>query len=374
MKKIFNILVAALVLTGVSCTDDLEYKPGGVTPVTTLLLPADNYYVELQSASTAVLRFAWEPAQAADGQLPHYEVVFFNKPGGEIVYRYDAGSSTSIAIAHKEINRIASAAGIDVGADGAVYWSVVSCRGIETAPVAAAPRQLELTRLLGFNVIPEQLFLTGDATEAGDELASACVGRKTGDGEFTFYQRLEAGKGFTFVSSKGDDRATYTVVNGVLNDQSAEPATIDRTGVYRIKLDMNVRGITFEYIDRVEFNFAPRTSDNGNMEYIGNGCWKFSDYKVEFREEGWGLDQRYNFHPVFDGVMYVWAGAKGNDSSPSELSGSGYYILTENLFTGDAYGPEKFKFHSDFNGKIVDITLIMSGDVEHCTHVIEIVG
>ena len=164
------------------------------------------------------------------------------------------------------------------------------------------------------------------------------------------------------------------VVNGVLDDQSAEPATIDRSGVYRIKLDLNVRGITFEHIDRVEFNFAPRTEDNGNMEYIGNGCWKFSDYNVKFREESWGLDQRYNFHPVFDGVTYVWAGTKGNDSSPSALSGAEYYILTENLFTGDAYGPEKFKFHSDFNGKKVDITLIMSGDVENCTHVIEIVG
>ena len=49
MKKILNILMAALVLTGISCSEDLEYKPGGVTPVQTLLLPADNYYVELQS-------------------------------------------------------------------------------------------------------------------------------------------------------------------------------------------------------------------------------------------------------------------------------------------------------------------------------------
>ena len=46
MKKILNILMAALVLTGISCSEDLEYKPGGVTPVQTLLLPADNYYVE----------------------------------------------------------------------------------------------------------------------------------------------------------------------------------------------------------------------------------------------------------------------------------------------------------------------------------------
>ena len=179
MKKILNILMAALVLTGISCSEDLEYKPGGVTPVQTLLLPADNYYVELQSASTATLRFSWEPALAADGQLPHYEVVFFGKPGGEIVYRCDAGSSTSVDIVHKEINRIANAAGIDVGADGAVYWSVVSSRGVDTAPVVATPRRLELTRLLGFNVIPDQLFLTGEATEGGSDLENACVGPAT---------------------------------------------------------------------------------------------------------------------------------------------------------------------------------------------------
>ena len=41
MKKILNILMAALVLTGISCSEDLEYKPGGVTPVQTLLLPAN---------------------------------------------------------------------------------------------------------------------------------------------------------------------------------------------------------------------------------------------------------------------------------------------------------------------------------------------
>ena len=75
MKKILNILMAALVLTGISCSEDLEYKPGVVTPVQTLLLPADNYYVELQSASTATLRFSWEPALAADSTIAFERLV-----------------------------------------------------------------------------------------------------------------------------------------------------------------------------------------------------------------------------------------------------------------------------------------------------------
>jgi len=375
MKKYWNIsIMTVLLLTGVSCSDDLEYEPGGVTPVKTLLSPADNSYLELQSASSALFGFSWEPSQAADGQLPHYEVVFLDRPDGRIVYRLDAGSATSLSVPHKEINRAAAAAGIDVGADGSLYWSVVASRGVYAAPAAAAPRLLEVKRLLGFNVIPEQLYITGEGTENGDDLSAACAARGNGEGEFVFYQKLEAGKGFTFASSREAGHTTYTVADGILDDRSTLPATVDRTGVYRIRLDFNIRSIQFEYIDRVKYNFAPRTADNRDMEYIGNGCWKMSSYKVEFREEGWGLDERYNFHPFFDGVEYVWAGKKGNDSRPSDKSGPDYYIETENLFTGDNYGPEKFKFHSDFNGKVVDITLIMSGDAEHCTHTIEIVG
>ena len=60
MKKILNILMAALVLTGISCSEDLEYKPGGVTPVQTLLLPADNYYVE-PSTGRSCRAGAWIP-------------------------------------------------------------------------------------------------------------------------------------------------------------------------------------------------------------------------------------------------------------------------------------------------------------------------
>ena len=45
MKRLLNILMAGLVIAGVSCSDDLTYEPGGVTPVTGLLAPADKYYV-----------------------------------------------------------------------------------------------------------------------------------------------------------------------------------------------------------------------------------------------------------------------------------------------------------------------------------------
>lgn len=75
--------MAALVLTGISCSEDLSTSRRRCSGANAAA--ADNYYVELQSASTATLRFRETPALAADGQLPHYEVVssLAAKPGGE---------------------------------------------------------------------------------------------------------------------------------------------------------------------------------------------------------------------------------------------------------------------------------------------------
>lgn len=372
MKNSIKILVAGLlVFAGISCTENLDYEPGGVGSVTELMTPSTGYYVELQSASTATLDFAWAPSLAEDGQNPHYEVVFYkNAQGGEPVYRVDAGYTASVAITHKEINRAAGAAGVETGADGIVYWAVVASRGVTESPVTVTPRRLELKRLLGFNVIPTELYITGEGSEGGADLSAAQKARCNAEGEFTLYTKIESGKGFTFVSSLGDDRTTYTIVNGILDDQSTTPATLGETAVYRIKLDFNIRSITLSKVNRVTYNFAPRREDNRDMTYIGNGCWKMYDYPVAFREESWGKDERYNFMPVIDGDTYIWCGSLGNDSRPGKLSGPEYDILNEVPFAGDYYNP-KFKFHGDLDGKTVDITVKMSGDLEQYTHLID---
>ena len=372
MKNILNIFSIAIFLCGVSCTDDLKYQPGAVSPVQHLYSPQDKHYEELQSAASSNLEFSWETSYASDGQPVHYELAFYAHPDGEIIHRHDAGFSNHCSLSHKEINIIAKEAGIEVGQSGDFYWSVIACRGLYEAQPKATPRCISVKRLLGFDIIPSSLYISGEGSENGVGVSDAIIGRKTNDGEFVFYHRLTANKGFVFTDSQQAQHQIYTVENGILTDQSTIPATVGESGVYRISIDMNIRSIRFEYISRVMYNFAPRTEDNREMVYIGNGCWKLSDYKVNFKEEGWGLDERYNFHPFIDGVEYVWAGKKGNDSRPAETGGIEYKIETESLFTGDNYGPEKFKFHESFNKKTVDITLIMSGSAEYNTHTIEI--
>lgn len=361
---------------GYSCTENKDYEPGGTTPVEKLLTPQDKYFVELQSSSQATLKFSWEPARSEDGQPAHYEVVFFkNATSKDIVYRVDAGSKTSLDLIHKEINRAAGAAGVETGADGSIYWAVVSSRGITEAPVNIVPRELQLKRLLGFNVIPETIYITGDATEGGSDIANAYKAKSTSvdGGEFTIYHQLEAGKGFVFVSAKDGDKTTYTITNGSLDDQSTTSATVNESGIYKISLDFNIRAVSVEKVTEVLFNFAPRTADNRPMPYIGNGCWKMTDYKVEFRKESWGWDERYSFLATVGGKQFIWGST--TDSRPSEMTGS-YYNIQEFEYTGDGY-KNIFKFSGTLFdetaaiGKTVDITVNMSGDADFYHHLID---
>lgn len=366
----FKVVFPLMAFLSVSCSLDMEYRPGGVSPVNSLMSPEDGFYVKLESSADATLEFSWSAATAEDGMAPQYEVVFYSSPQGDVKYRVDAGFNTSLAISHKEINKAASAAGVATGETGYIYWAVMACRGINESGVVVEPRKIEVKRLLGFENIPAEIYITGEGSENGTDISAACKAiAEDEEGVFTLYHRLEAGKGFTFVSAKEGDYTTYTVTDGILDDQSTVPATVSESGIYKIHFDFNIKAVTFSPVSKVIFNFSPRTEDNRDMEYIGNGCWKMTDYPVAFREESWGDDERYHFRATVDGSEYVWGYMASDSQRPGEMTGS-YYNIYEYPYDGNVYA-YPFKFHSDLDGRTIDITVLMNGDAEHPTHVID---
>lgn len=373
---LYTVFLAAA-LCPVSCTLDQEYRPGDVSPVSSLIAPEDDVYIRLQSGADAATVFEWSPASAEDGMSPQYEVVFYSSPdGGEPAYRVDAGFNTSVSITHKELDNAAKYLGIGNGMDGTVYWAVVAVRGINESGVTLAPRRIELTRLNAFEVIPEEVYITGEGTECGTDISAAYRAIAEDEaGVFTFYHRLEAGQGFVFTSGKEGEYTTYTVADGILDDQSTEPATVSESAVYKITLDFNTRGITFEEVSRVLFNFAPRTEDNRDMSYVGNGCWKMTDYPVDFRQESWGLDERYNFRATIDGTEYVWGYASNDSGTQSGEQPSTYFYIYSYLYasiSGDVpWYNYSFKFNTALNGSTVDITVCMNEDNGRPTHIID---
>lgn len=352
MKKILNMLMAAgLAVWGASCSSDLDYEPGGVTPVKALLLPADNWYVELQSASSATETFSWEPALAADGQLPHYEVVFLAQPDGEIVYRYDAGSKTSVAVPHKELNLAAKAAGIDAGASGDFYWSVVSSRGVTTAPVEATPRCISVKRLFGFDVIPSTLYLTGEATEVGDDLSLAMQFQSTGEdvGEFTAIMRLEAGKTYSMYETTDASSRHFTIEEGELREFGADvkPATslasVDKTGIYRVYVDFNTRSTIVEEVTRLAFYQRDDVGNAVELTYQGLGVWKLENHTTT---KG---DNRYGFLANISGATSYqekWSSVNyNNNNAPTTGTSLDWWEIYMNKdITADGWWGYTFKW------------------------------
>ena len=180
MKTIFStIALFSAVLFATSCTEDMEYKDSKVSSVNQLYEPTDGKEVVLQSSASASLFFEWESAKAEDSGAPLYEVVF-DKEGGDFskpIYKVlsDNGGSLSYAtISHKTLNKVGAAAGLNSGETGTLVWTVMASRGLNSV-MAKESKKLTITRLVGFEEIPAQLYLTGSATEGGMDAAMTAL-------------------------------------------------------------------------------------------------------------------------------------------------------------------------------------------------------
>lgn len=379
MKRLLNILMAGLVIAGASCSDDLTYEPGGVTPVTGLLAPADNYYVELLSASTATVEFSWEPALAEDGQLPHYEVVFMSQPDGDIVYRLDAGSSTTASFAHKDLNLAAKAAGIEAGASGDMYWAVVSSRGVTEAPVGATPRCISVKRLFGFDVIPSTLYLTGEATETGTDLASAMQFQMTGadGGEFTVIGYLEAGKTYEMCEDTSGSGRRFSIEGGELREFGADvkPATaaasVETSGIYRIYVDFNTRATIVEQVTKLAMYQRDNVGGAVELTYQGLGVWLLEKHTTE---DG---DNRYGFVATLSGdttYQEKWSSVNyNNNDAPTSGSAPDWWKIYMNKdITSDGWWGYTFKWITDSWSatKVVTIEVHMDHTRDYYYHTV----
>lgn len=216
-------MISALFL-GTSCTEDMEYKDVDITPVSQLYSPKDNQSVQLLASATASLFFEWSSSLAADGNAPQYEVVF-DKVDGDFsnpIYRQtsdDLGTRNYATISHKVLDKVAQMAGVANGETGTVKWTVVSSRGI-VSKTSSLSRTLNITRLLGFSEIPAQVFITGEGTEGGTDVASAIAMSSPASGEYEIFTKLEAGKAYKFIDNKTGSFRTFYIDGASLKESS----------------------------------------------------------------------------------------------------------------------------------------------------------
>lgn len=350
MKSIISkaLIACAAIVSFASCTQEMEYKDVKVTAVNALYEPADNKAVELQASATAALFFEWESAKAEDGGAPLYEVVF-DKAGGNFsnpIYKVLSdgnGARNYATISHKLLNSIGAKAGLMGGETGNIIWTVVASRGIATSAPGKV-HTIALTRLLGFEEIPSQVFLVGDAVEGGSIGCTSPAG-----GEFQVFVKLEAGNAFKLADSADAAGKTFHI-SGTKILESEGTYTVEESGVYRINMDFNIASAKMQKIDKVEFYFSPEGKTLFDMPYAGNGVFS-ATAAIEFKQEGWGRDERYWLKMTYaDGSAVKWGADPGCDSRPGAAGPEDrYWVCYEygNLSQWD----NKWKLNGDFDYK-----------------------
>jgi hypothetical protein len=357
-----------VVFTG--CKKDKDLNHTEVSAVNTLFAPANDAFVKLDAKAGAT-DFQWEQARAEDSGVVLYEVVFdrvdgdFSKP----LFSYASegnGLYPRLTLTHAELNKIAANAGIESLKSGKIKWAVRSSKGLNFQQ-SAAVHTLEMERPAGFSEIPADLYLTGVATEGGDDLSKAIQFKKTATGIFEIYTKLKAGAYHFSERNSGTPKA-FSVENGNLkNDGSIEYSGDAK--VYRIRVDFNTASVSFTEIVSVGLFFSADNKVIFNLPYTSNGLFTALDQPVVFHQESWGRDERYKFQVNVknqDGSAAVeWLGSSNSDNQPAAADTPPAYF---NVFPVNSSQYDfAFKFIKAADNHKVDLTLKMNAESNY-TH------
>lgn len=366
MKAILNklIMIATLFSAFTACSSDGEVRHTDVTAVKTLYEPDNEKAIVLQSSASAVLAFSWEPARAEDSGAVLYEIAF-DKADGDFsnpIYIMAAdgnGGENHSTITHKQLNRIAALAGIESAEQGTIKWTVYSSKGIN--PVKAEEeRTLTLTRLGGFADIPTQLYITGEATEAGGDLSSALIMRKVSEGEFEIFTKLIEGKAFKFVSATTGTPIEFSLSGEKISEGGT--STVSKTGIYKYYVDFNIGSFTMKEVTKVNL-FLCASQVKFELLYKGLGVWALSDYSITGTADG---DDRYKFRMESSSGETEWR-AINNDSKPT--GNDAYYYMVEKPDVDQWTNNQIWKSPSTtgWDDKIYDITFSLNAEAPY-TH------
>ncbi len=368
------ILLIAVALVGCDKGDrDINMN---ITEVTTFYAPNDNLFVKLEPATAASVGFEWDQAKAEDGSLVMYEVAFDEEAGdfSAPVYKIASdgnGVQNKLTLSHKDLNRIANMAGIQSLSTGKLKWTVLASKGTNIKK-SSQVRTIEVERPAGFAEIPTSVFLTGDATEGGTTLANAVKLKQTSPGVFEVYTSLKPGT-FKFVNRLEGTPTSYQVQGSFLKEGEAVASPVDAgTKIYRMVLDFNNAAVSFTEVVKLEYWFAPRNAVEATLNYTGNSTWEALDVPVEFKQEGWGRDERYKFRMTLkgaDGVEFKedWASFNRDNSRATATTPAAWYNLyKQNVNQWDF----TFKFRTEADMKKVDLKVYFKPDAAYTHEVI----
>jgi hypothetical protein len=366
MKKILTYggmaLVAMLSIT--SCTQTVRELNPAVTPVSTLTAPENNTSVRLEPSTPASVQFKWEPTQAAEGVL--YEVAF-DKPDGDFSKPFyktvsdGLGVQPQLTLSHNDLKKIAALGGIAASSTGSVKWTVLASIAFNRQ-VSTVNRVLTMTRPAGFAELPDSLYLTGTATEGGDDIAKGIRLRKTEDGVFEGYTSLKEGTYYLTDKLTGNGKRFY-VASDTIREGNTPITLTGPAKTYRLRYDFNIATAQATEIQSVGLFMSAYNKEIGTLTYAGNGAWTAASIPVEFYPFSWGRDERYKFViRTASGLEYMGS-SNVNNNSPAGAPASYYYVQP----VSNSQWDNTYKFDPAADGKKVKVDLLLRANAPY-TH------
>ncbi|WP_116127285.1 SusE domain-containing protein [Lewinella sp. IMCC34183] len=373
MKSIIPHLLFFLALflcTG--CEEEETLTIAEVSPVEALYAPEDNRYFNLGAQGSAL--FQWQAARAADNGVVLYEVAF-DMEGGDfsdplyVVASDGRGFENQLSLSFTELNQVATLAGIQPESTGKLLWTVRSTKGLNIRQ-AEEVRTIEVERPGGFPT-PDELFLTGSATEGGTDPANAIPLVKTGADTYEVYTSLQPGT-YHFLTRTSGTPEVFSIEGSDLR-ADGETTVTGEEQVYRIRVDFSDGSVSMATVDKVELWFPPRGEYSFAFDYVGNGTWEAADETIEFKQESWGRDERYKFKFTVtqDGnTTEEWYGStNGDNQRPDANTGEEYWYVVP---VTDDYWANSFKYPSEADLAAVDMRIIFNAEVPEYTHTITV--
>lgn len=363
MKKIIRLagLMVMVSLAITSCKKDERALNVDLTPVSALATPNENIDLKLDPTSAATVLFKWDAASTDDGGLILYELVFDKENGdfSQPIYKIlsdGSGVNTQVSVSHRDLNKIANAAGIPASSVGKIKWTAMASKGYN-AKIGSASRMISVERPAGFAESPTELYLTGSATEGGADLSKAVKLRRNEEGVFEIYTSLKAGE-YVLTDKNTDGGKKFYIENGIIKEGNSTATVTGSTKFYRLNLDFSSAVAKSVEVQSIGLYMSAYGTEIGTLNYVGNGVFEAPRVPVEFFQFSWGRDERYKFvvHTT-TGLEYMGSSNVNND--PPAGKPASYFDLVP---VSNSQWDNTYKFDPSADKKNVKVEVFLQAD------------